>query len=282
MIHENIKIDIDYEKLGIKHKGADAVFTTYIKEMYPEYQNVFERPLVIICPGGGYEHHSPREGEAVALKMLDFGYNAVVLRYSLMPDEFPCALYEAAYTINYVRNHAKEWDINPNKIIIAGFSAGGHVAASLATMYDQPELADFIHNVLHVSPKEVRPDGLLLGYPVITSGPKAHRKSFERLLGDRYDELVKSVSLEKRVSSNTPKTFLWHTFSDGNVPVDNSLLFAESLKKAEVPFELHIFPNGNHGLGLGTKETDTKDGKHFEPEVYVWTELFKTWVEKNI
>lgn len=263
MIHENIKIDIDYEKLGIKHKGADAVFTTYIKEMYPDYQNVFERPLVIICPGGGYEHHSPREGEAVALKMLDFGYNAVVLRYSLMPDEFPCALYEAAYTINYVRNHAKEWDINPDKIIIAGFSAGGHVAASLATMYDQPELADFIQNVLHVSPKEVRPDGLLLGYPVITSGPKAHRKSFERLLGDRYDELVKSVSLEERVSSNTPKTFLWHTFSDGSVSVDNSLLFAESLKKAEVPFELHIFPNGNHGLGLGTKETDTKDGKHF-------------------
>ena len=165
---------------------------------------------------------------------------------------------------------------------IAGFSAGGHVAASLATMYDQPELADFIQNVLHVSPKEVRPDGLLLGYPVITSGPKAHRKSFERLLGDRYDELVKSVSLEERVSSNTPKTFLWHTFSDGSVSVDNSLLFAESLKKAEVPFELHIFPNGNHGLGLGTKETDTKDGKHFEPEVYVWTELFKTWVEKNI
>ena len=231
MIHENIKIDIDYEKLGIKHKGADAVFTTYIKEMYPDYQNVFERPLVIICPGGGYEHHSPREGEAVALKMLDFGYNAVVLRYSLMPDEFPCALYEAAYTINYVRNHAKEWDINPDKIIIAGFSAGGHVAASLATMYDQPELADFIQNVLHVSPKEVRPDGLLLGYPVITSGPKAHRKSFERLLGDRYDELVKSVSLEERVSSNTPKTFLWHTFSDGSVPVDNSLLSAESLKK---------------------------------------------------
>ena len=142
--------------------------------------------------------------------------------------------------------------------------------------------ADFLQNVLHVSPKEVRPDGLLLGYPVITSGSKAHRKSFERLLGDRYDELVKSVSLEKRVSGNTPKTFLWHTFSDGNVPVDNSLLFAESLKKAEVPFELHIFPNGNHGLGLGTKETDTKDGKHFEPEVYVWTELFKTWVEKNI
>ena len=99
MIHENIKIDIDYEKLGIKHKGADAVFTTYIKEMYPDYQNVFERPLVIICPGGGYEHHSPREGEAVALKMLDFGYNAVVLRYSLMPDEFPCALYEAAYKL---------------------------------------------------------------------------------------------------------------------------------------------------------------------------------------
>ncbi len=99
---------------------------------------------------------NPREGEAVALKMLDFGYNAVVLRYSLMPDEFPCALYEAAYTINYVRNHAKEWDINPDKIIIAGFSQA-ELLQQVARTYDQPELADFIQNVLHVSPKEVRP-----------------------------------------------------------------------------------------------------------------------------
>lgn len=109
-------------------------------------------------------------------------------------------------------------------------------------MYDQPELADFIQNVLHVSPKEVRPDGLLLGYPVITSGPKAHRKSFERLLGDRYDELVKSVSLEERVSSNTPKTFLWHTFSDGSVTCGQFTSFCRIFKKSR-KFRLNfIYP----------------------------------------
>ena len=280
MIHENIKIDIDYEKLGIKHKGADAVFTTYIKEMYPDYQNVFERPLVIICPGGGYEHHSPREGEAVALKMLDFGYNAVVLRYSLMPDEFPCALYEAAYTINYVRNHAKEWDINPDKIIIAGFSAGGHVAASLATMYDQPELADFIQNVLHVSPKEVRPDGLLLGYPVITSGKDAHRASFVKLLGENYEKYIDDISLENKVSKDTPESFIWHTFDDNSVPLENTLLLVEALRKNNVKFEYHVFPDGCHGLGLGTKETATKGGKHYQPEVYEWTKLFEQWMNR--
>ncbi len=282
MIHETTELDIDYERFGIRHSGAKATVTTYIKEMYPDYQNKFNRPLVIICPGGGYEHHSPREGEAVALKMLDFGYNAVVLRYSLAPDEFPCALYEAAYTVDYVRKNAEKWDVDADKIIIAGFSAGGHVAASLATMYDQPELKDFLENGLHCTPDEVRPNGLLLGYSVLTSGDKAHRKSFERLLGERYDELVSSVSLEKRVSPSTPKTFLWHTFTDGSVPVENSLLFAEALRSAGVPFELHIFPSGNHGLGLGTKETDTKDGTHFQPEVYAWTELFKAWVENNI
>ena len=107
MLHKVYDIELPYEKLGLKTPDKKATITTYIKEMYPDYQNVFERPLVIICPGGGYEHHSPREGEAVALKMLDFGYNAVVLRYSLMPDEFPCALYEAAYTINYVNYYCR-------------------------------------------------------------------------------------------------------------------------------------------------------------------------------
>lgn len=279
MIHEEIKIQLDYEQLGITHNGVYASMTTYIKQRYPEYQNAFQRPLIIICPGGGYEHHSPREGEAVALKMLDFGYNAIVLRYSLLPNTFPCALFEAAYAVDYARKHAADWDIHPERIIVAGFSAGGHVAASLGTMWNSKELSAFAANVLHTTPEAVRPNGLLLGYPVITSGAFAHRLSFERLLGERYDELLEYVSLEKRVTADTPKTFLWHTFSDGSVPVENSLLFAQALRQAGVPFELHVFPAGNHGLGLGTKETDTKDGKHFQPEVSVWTGLFKTWME---
>ena len=278
MIHNTFEIDIDYSKFGIEHKGNKATITTYIKEMYPDYQNPFKRPLVIICPGGGYGHHSPREGEAVAIKMLDYGYNAVILRYSLNPNNYPCPLYEAAYTINYVREHAAEWDVDPDKIIVAGFSAGGHVAASLGTMWNAAELDDFLDKELGVSHEAVKPNGMLLGYPVITSGEFAHRGSFVKLLGDRYDELVDKVSLEKRVTSDMPKAFIWHTFADGSVPMENSLLLAKAMKEADVKLELHIFPDGAHGLGLGTKETDTSDGTHCQPEVAVWTDLFATWM----
>lgn len=281
MLHEKIKVDIDYEALGIRHDDTSAEITTYIKDMYPNDQNIFKRPVMIICPGGGYHHHSPREGEAIALKMLDMGMNAVVLRYSLMPNEFPCALYEIAYTVDYVRRHATEWDIDPDKVIVAGFSAGGHVAASIGTMYDQPELAPFLE-YNNLSKEAVMPDAMLLGYSVLTSGEYAHRASFERLLGDRYDSLLESVDLVKRVTKNTPKSFVWHTLSDTSVPVENSFQFVQALKKHNVPFEFHVFPEGNHGIGLGTKETDTKDGKHFQPEVAIWTELFKSWFNNNL
>ncbi len=282
MYHKIIDVEIDYEKLGVKHDGKKATITTYIKDMFPEQQNAFKRPLVVVCPGGGYGHHSVREGEQIALKMLDFGYNALVLHYSLLPNNYPCALYEVAYAVDYARKHANEWDVDPNKIIVAGFSAGGHIAASLGTMYNDKELADFVKIQLGSTPEAIKPNGMLLGYPVITSGEFRHVRSFENLLGDRHDELLASMSLETRVTPDTPKAFIWHTFGDNSVPLENSLLFAGALRKEGIPFELHVFPSGNHGLGLGTKETDTKDGTHCQPEVYVWTDMFKTWVEKNV
>ncbi len=282
MLYETIEITMDYKALGIQHVEAPATMTTYIKERYPNDQNEFMRPLILICPGGGYGHHSPREGEAIALKMLSYGYNAVVLRYSLSPNEFPCQVIEAAYAMNYIREHAAEWDVDADKIVIAGFSAGGHVAASLSMMWNQKELEPFVNCILKKDASAIRPDGLLLGYPVITSGEFAHRGSFEKLIASNYDELLESVSLETRVTADMPPVFLWHTVTDNSVPVENSLLFASALKKQNVPFEMHIFPNGNHGLGLGTKETDTKDGKHYQSEVAVWTDLFETWMEHTM
>ena len=106
--------------------------------------------------------------------------------------------------------------------------------------------------------------------------------SFVRLLGERHDELLDSVSLEKRVNGETPNAFLWHTFSDESVPMENSLLLAGALKENDIPFELHIFPKGNHGLGLGTKETDVKDGTKYQPECGVWPDMFLTWLENTI
>lgn len=282
MLHTTINIPIEYEKVGITHQGDVATLTTYVLDAYPEYQNPKNRPAVIICPGGGYGHHSPREGEAMAIQMNRLGYQAFVLRYSLAPNEFPCALYELAWTVDYVRTHATEWDINPDRIIVGGFSAGGHVAASLGTMLEEPVMKEFLDNILHKAAESIKPNGMLLGYSVITSGEYAHRGSFEKLLGTQHDKLVDYVSLENRVTKNTPKTFLWHTCEDKSVPLENTLYFASALRKNDVKFELHIFPNGSHGLGLGTQETNTKDGTKYQPEVAVWPELFGTWVEKNI
>ena len=282
MLHETINIDIDYKALGIKHDDNKAIITTYILDSFPEYQGERKRPLVIICPGGGYEHHSPREGEAIAIKMNSFGFNACILKYSLIPNEFPCALFEAAYTIAYARAHADEWGIDPNKIVMGGFSSGGHVTASLGTMWNKDILKDFVNNTLKLTQKDVRPDGMLLSYPVITSGEYAHRPSFVRILGEDYDKNIELVSVENRVDGDTPITFLWHTFEDGSVLLENSLLFANALRKRKVPFELHVFPNGGHGLGLATKETDMKDGSRNQPECACWVDMFKAWVEKNI
>ncbi len=274
MLHTTFEIKVDYDKLGIVHQGAPATCTTYIREEYPEVQGERVRPLVVICPGGGYGHHSPREGEAIAVKMNDLGYNALVVRYSLVPNEYPCALLELASVVALARSKAAEWHIDTEKIIVAGFSAGGHLAASLGTMWNE----GFISEALGVSPEAIKPNAMLLGYPVITSGEFAHRGSFEKLLGSQYDALVDSMALENRVNADTPRAFIWHTFEDGSVPVENSLLFANAMRRNNIHFELHIFPYGSHGLGLATQETNTKDGTKFQPECAVWTEMFATWL----
>lgn len=282
MIYSEFTLPLDYQAMGLPHDEVMPVLTTYILDSYPEYQNPKKRPVVIICPGGGYGHHSPREGEAVAVRMNSLGFHALVLRYSLMPNEYPCAMLELAWTVNYVRKHAAQWDADPQRIIVAGFSAGGHVAAALAVMWQEEEVQSFAREFLHTDKEGIRPNGLLLGYPVITSGEFAHRASFEKLLGTRYEALKEQVSLEKRVTGCVPQTFLWHTCEDTSVPLENTLLFAGALRREKIPFELHVFPQGSHGLGLATRETDTKDGKKYQPECACWIEMFGVWVEKNI
>lgn len=282
MQYSQFELPIDYKAIGIEHAGAMPTVTTYIMDQYPEYQNPKNRPLVIVCPGGGYAHHSPREGEAIAVRLNSLGFNVLVLRYSLMPNEFPCALYELAWTVDYARKNAADWDSDLDKIIVAGFSAGGHVAASLGTMWKDELVKDFANKVLGVTCEDIKPNGMLLGYPVITSGEFAHRGSFEKLLGSQYDELLDKVSLENAVNADTPKTFMWHTCEDASVPLENSMFFASALRKNGIPFEYHVFPKGSHGLGLATKETDTKDGKKYQPECACWIDMFKVWVENNI
>lgn len=274
MIHQAIPLQINYQKLGVKQNGYQPMLYTYIWENSAEMDPKRIRPAVVICPGGGYGMTSDREAEAVALQLMSAGFHVFVLRYSCYPSAYPAALLEAAKAVCTVREHAEEWHVDPNKIIIGGFSAGGHLAGSLGVFWNRGFLADF----LGCQNEMMRPNGMILCYPVITSGEFAHRGSFENLLQERYDELVEEMSLEKRVTKQTPPAFLWHTYEDNGVPVENSLLMASALRQYDVPFELHIYPHGGHGLSLANEETQSNTGFGVQKECQTWIELVKTWI----
>lgn len=266
-----------HEKITIQTDESEAVLYTYIIDNSPQMDNNRKRPTVIICPGGGYEFTSDREAEPVAIRMNAMGFNACVLRYNVRPAVFPTALLELSKAVALVRDHAEQWHVDVNKIIVAGFSAGGHLAGSLGVFWNE----SFISDALGISNENIKPNGLLLSYPVITSGEHAHRGSFAALLGENHKTSVEDVSLEKQVSPYTPPTFLWHTCSDQSVPVENSLLFATALRKHNVPLELHIYPEGVHGLSLGTEETQGKGNRsHLQPEVANWIDMAGVWINK--
>lgn len=264
------------EKIAISATSeSQAYLTTYVLDNSHEIDPTRQRPAIIICPGGGYEMTSDREAEAVAIKMLSYGFHAFVLRYSVAPAAFPTALLELASSVSLVRKNYQQWHVDPEKIVVAGFSAGGHLAASLGVFWQE----EFIVKALGGENKDWQPNGLLLSYPVITSGEFAHQGSFDTLIGKAARISREELSLEKQISQATPPTFLWHTVADEAVPVENSLLFVQGLRKYQIPFELHLFPQGGHGLGLATTET----GKHgIQQACAQWPDLFALWVKENI
>lgn len=251
MQYDILNITVDYAKAGLPGGGAPKLYT-YLRDRSPEIRDR-QRPAIVICPGGGYGGTSDREAEPIALRFLAEGFSCFVLRYSCLQAPFPGALLELAAAVALVRQNAAAWQVDPNKIMVCGFSAGGHLAASLGVFWNR----DLVTGPLGLHHQEHRPNGLILGYPVITSGEYAHRGSFQNLLADRYDEYVDLVSLETQVSADTPPCFLWHTADDEAVPAENSLLFAAALQKQRIPYEMHILPSGPHGLSLATEETDS-------------------------
>lgn len=244
MIFESLRINV---KTSGANKDYDAKLVTYIPDM--SVDSIPPRDAVVICPGGGYHFLSEREAEPIALEFAARGICAFVLYYSVSPAIYPQAVCEAAEAVKIVRDNAKKWNINPNKIAICGFSAGGHLAASLGVFY---HTRDVLEN-LNCTEDEVKPNAMILSYPVISSGEKAHRGSFTNLLGERYDELLEYTSLENRVTEKAPPAFIWHTITDTVVPVENSIYMFTALKNAGVNAEMHIFPNGAHGLSLANE-----------------------------
>ena len=269
MIHEKIEIHL-------KDSEFTANLFTYFLDNSPEIDPERKRPVVLICPGGGYAMTSDREAEALAVKFMAMGYHAAILRYSVAPARFPEALLQLATAVAMLRENADKWNIDTEKIVVQGSSAGGHLAASLGVFWNKP----FVAEALEMDAEKFCPNGLMLSYPVITSGEKAHQGSFESVLGEDYadEEKLRFLSLEFNVTKDTPPTFMWHTAPDDTVPVENSLLFFQALHALDIPAELHIYPVGGHGLGLATEETKCTNGYGIQAECQSWMSLAGDWM----
>lgn len=259
------KIALRKEEAGLK----TPTLATYV--LYDPLEQNRKRPAVLICPGGGYGSCSPREAEPIAMKFAAAGYQAFVLDYSVAPAKYPRALEEASMAMALIREKSEEWSVDVDKIAVCGFSAGGHLAGNLANCWAEENLASFNG--------QNRPNAAILCYPVLTAGEFAHQGSFENLLTDPTDQAARDrVCIEKHVSANTPPTFLWHTVADNCVPVENSLIMATELQKAKIPFALHIYPEGCHGLSLANSEV-CGELENYYPHVATWMPLAIEWLD---
>ncbi len=270
-----------YSKIHFTDKYPEIYMETYIHEPYSEL-NIAKRKAIIVCPGGGYAALSDREGEPIALQYFAAGLNAFVLRYSIGKNAVNYRpQIEAACAIRYVREHCEELHVDPECVYITGFSAGGHLAASAGTYWNKP----VIYKALgYAEPNKVcRPDATVLCYPVISAvSGWGDIESIRNLCGGSDDRgEYDKFSVEKFVDEDTSPAFIWHTAEDTCVPVMNSLMYAAELSKHSVPFELHIYPHGVHGLSLCNKETWSQYPTMLEPYNEGWIGLAVNWLTQE-
>ena len=235
--------------------GSEARFFGYVADNSEEMEPDRIRPAILILPGGGYAMTSDREAEPVALQFLAKGFAVFVLRYS------------------------DQWHVNPAQVAVLGFSAGGHLAANLATSVGDED----IREQGGIDPDAVRPNALMLSYPVITAGKYAHRGSFQCLLGDQAHNqaLLDKFSIEKHIDAKTPPGFVWHTMTDDAVPVENTLMLIQACRAAGVSIEAHLFPEGSHGLSLANAETAGNGFyAHIVECVQCWPDLAEAWLRR--
>lgn len=246
------KIDL-YSYFNIKKPDGAGGFLEVYAIADKEFHSERLHPAVLVIPGGAYHIVSQREGEPIAIEFLYRGFNAFVLQYSVVNFSYPVQVREAAMAAVYIRENAKKYAVDGNQLAAIGFSAGGHLCASLSTLFAEPAVTE-VFNQSQIG--LIRPDAAILCYSVITSNPKFWHKGSIQTVSGGDDELINFLSLENRVTENTPPTFLWHTLKDSGVLIENSLLYAQKLREFGVNFELHTFQHGVHGLSCCNKKCD--------------------------
>ena len=227
---------------------------------------------MVICPGGGYAHLAPHEGNDYALWLNQHGVTCFVLKYRLGSNGYhhPSMLNDAARAVRWVRAHADDYKIDTKRVGIMGSSAGGHLASTLLTHFD----AGDTNSTDAVERQSSRPNLGILCYAVISMGEFAHKGSRNNLLGTNAPpELVKLLSNELQVTPNTPPCFLWTTFEDQAVPMENTMQFAEALRKNHVPFDLHVYQKGGHGMGLGDKKEPSTAHHPWAADCLYWLKV---------
>ncbi len=276
-------------------------FVSYLIDDYKEYQKGKKRPAVIICPGGGYLKLSEREGEPIALAFLQKGYHAFVLNYSIgamdgtKSNMSPKAVLELAMTIKELRDNGDKWLVDTSNIVLTGFSAGAHVIAMFSNRWSEPWIA----KRLGTTSEKLRVKAVVLGYPlcdiqVMVNTLKNDVKisddlknflelSMIALCGEKYPggEKAEYYSPTCLVNEYTPPTFIWHTADDEMVSAENSLLYALQLSRYQIPYEVHIFENGVHGLALANEFTACRPEEVNLP-CQEWIQLLFAWLEKRI
>ena len=264
-----------YKYWQLERPAGAAGFLTCYGQNVPKAMGVRRvRPAVLVIPGGGYGHVSPREGEPVALRFLARGYCAFVLEYSVAPLRFPVQLREAAMAMAYIRQNAEDFEADPAMVAAVGFSAGGHLCGTLGLLFDSQEVRDI------ASAACLRPDALGLCYSVAVSWGPTHEGSFDNLCG--ADEALRQrLSLDRLVRPDMPPVYLWHTRDDGSVPCRNSLILAKAAEEMGIPVGLRLYLHGKHGLSTADEQVyPVGQVPPHSPELPRWPEEMMSFFEE--
>lgn len=257
-------------------EDRQVTLTAYLHERSGELPIWQKRPVVLVLPGGGYTMTSDREADPVALSFLAQGFHAFVLRYSVgSAATFPNPLCDVLHAMRCIQEQAQNWDVRTDQIAVCGFSAGGHLAANLGTLWNDPEILA----AAGTQESTGRPDALILCYPLISALDHPLQHWFTAQMDEQARAAIcRKLSSELHVGTHTPPTFLFHTYEDELVPVEHSLLFAQALVRADIPFEMHLFQHGAHGISLANELSSSGRASLIDLSAQRWFDLAATWL----